>query len=174
MVAAFRSWLKVSVSNGLRFVLTSPTLEEKNPCRKSFRTNITFIKQTVQSFHENEVAIKTKYSPTPTTWLLIFVIFQHLIRQILGEWGGFLLKGIELGVSIMPRVSFAQLLQVDVDVMAVRDGEGMMHPGVHSVPRHLEHGLNLLMSGLGLLLHPIHALDELANELTRCSVVDGA
>ena len=58
--------------------------------------------------------------------------------------------------------------------MAVRDGEGMMHPSVHSVPRRLARGLNLLMSGLGLLLHPIHALDELANELTRYSGVDGA
>ena len=53
--------------------------------------------------------------------------------------------------------------------MAARNGEGMVHPGVHGVPRRLTRNLDLLTGGPGLLLHSIHALEELANELTRCS-----
>ena len=73
--------------------------------------NITFIKQTVQSLHETEVAIKTKYSPTPMTQLLIFVIFQYLRRQGPGEWGSFFLKSVEFGVGVVPWVSVGLLIR---------------------------------------------------------------
>jgi len=63
------------------------------------------------------------------------VALLHLICQNPGVRSDFLLEIIQLSVGVVRRIPLAQLNQVDVEVVAARDGEGTMYSGVQRVPR---------------------------------------
>ena len=111
--------------------------------------------------------------------MTLSIVLLHLVCQDSGERSDFLQDLIQFGIGVVCRVPLAQLAQVNVEVVAARNGEGTLYSHVQCVPRLLARRLGLLTCrfgvlpsrlgflprGLNLLPHSIHAFDELRRNL---------